>query len=256
MSKLYRKISADHLHYMEASRIHPANTYFHFSFAEYHNPVRMNFGTLRVLNDDDVKPLSGFSTHPHRDMEIVSYVVGGKLTHRDSAGFHDILGRGHVQTISAGTGVSHSELNEGENWCRFLQIWILPESAHLPVRYENHKFALQDRENKLLHIVGNSRNMEKAPLHVVQDVNLYVSELTDKDKSISFFLKEDRQAYLNCFEGSINIEGFPSLGERDSLELHGKSELKISLASDSAHFILIEMETAALESQENPERRL
>ena len=245
MDKLYRKISVDHLHYMEASRMHPANTYFHFSFAEYHNPVRMNFGNLRVLNDDDVQPQGGFATHPHRDMEIVSYVVGGKLTHRDSAGFHDKLGRGHVQTISAGTGVTHSELNEEEDWCRFLQIWILPDAADLPVRYENHKFALKDRENKLLHIVGNSKSKGQAPLYVFQDVNLYVSELTDKNKSVSFSLEEGRQAYLNCFEGSINIEGFPSLGERDSLELHGKSELEISLASDNAHFILIEMKGTA-----------
>ncbi len=245
MDKLYRKISVDHLHYMKASRMHPANTYFHFSFAEYHNPVRMNFGNLRVLNDDDVQPQGGFATHPHRDMEIVSYVVGGKLTHRDSAGFHDTLGRGHVQTISAGTGVTHSELNEEEDWCRFLQIWILPDAGDLPVRYENHKFALKDRENKLLHIVGNSKSKGQAPLYVFQDVNLYVSELTDKNKSVSFSLEEGRQAYLNCFEGSINIEGFPSLGERDSLELHGKSELEISLASDNAHFILIEMKGTA-----------
>ena len=242
MDKLYRKISADHLHYMEASRMHPANTYFHFSFAEYHNPVRMNFGTLRVLNDDDVRPQGGFGTHPHRNMEIVSYVVGGKLTHRDSAGYHDTLERGHVQTISAGTGVSHSELNEGENWCRFLQIWILPEATGLPVRYENHKFALEDRENRLLHIVGNSKNKGQAPLYVFQDVNIHVSELTDKDNSVSFSLEQGRQAYLNCFEGSIDIEGYPSLGKRDSLELHGKNELAISLTSYNAHFILIEME--------------
>jgi redox-sensitive bicupin YhaK (pirin superfamily) len=241
MDKPYRKISAGQLHYLEASRMHPANTYFHFSFAQYHNPVRMNFGNLRVLNDDDVRPQGGFDTHPHRDMEIVSYIVGGKLTHRDSAGFHDTLGRGHVQTISAGTGVTHSELNEEEDWCRFLQIWILPEAADLPVRYENHKFELKDRENKLLLIVGNSKNKGQVPLYVCQDVNLYVSELTEKDRSVSFSLEEGRQAYLNCFEGSINIEGYPSLGERDSLELHGKSELDISLASDNAHFILIEM---------------
>jgi redox-sensitive bicupin YhaK (pirin superfamily) len=241
MDKLYRKINADHLHYMEASRMHPANTYFHFSFAEYHNPMRMNFGTLRVFNDDEVRPQGGFGTHPHREMEIVSYVVGGKLTHRDSAGFHDTLERGHVQIISAGTGVSHSELNEGKAWCRFLQIWILPEAAHLPVRYENHKFALKDRENKLLHIVGNSKSRGQAPLYVFQDVNLYVSEMTEKGKSVSLTLEKGRQAYLNCFEGSIDIENFPSLGERDSLELHGKSELNISLASDNAHFILIEM---------------
>jgi redox-sensitive bicupin YhaK (pirin superfamily) len=97
----------------------------------------------------------------------------------------------------------------------------------------------------LLLIVGNSKNKDQFPLYVCQDVNLYVSELTEKDRSVSFSLEEGRQAYLNCIEGSINIEGYPSLGERDSLELHGKSELDISLASDNAHFILLEMKGAA-----------
>ena len=241
MNKTYRKINADQLHHLEASRIHPANTYFHFSFANYHDPNKMNFGALRVLNDDDVQPQGGFGTHPHRDMEIVSYIVSGKLTHRDSAGFHDTLERGHAQTISAGTGVSHSELNEEDDWCRFLQIWIMPESTDLPVRYENNKFEFEERENRLLHIVGNAKEQGQAPLYVCQDVNLYVSERTDKDKTVTFNLKEGRQAYLHCFEGSVNIAGFPSLDERDSLEVYGNNELEISLASDNAHFIIIEM---------------
>ncbi len=120
----YKKINAADLHYLKASDMHPADTYFHFSFANYYDPNNMNFGVLRVINDDNVKPNSGFGTHPHQNMEIFSYVIDGQLTHRDSAGNHEVLGRGHVQCISAGNGVTHSELNEQNDWCRFLQIWI------------------------------------------------------------------------------------------------------------------------------------
>lgn len=106
--KKYKKINAEDLHHLEASDMHPANTYFHFSFANYYDPKNINFGVLRVINDDEVKPNTGFGTHPHRDMEIFSYIVAGKLTHRDSAGNHEVLSRGHVQCISAGTSVTHS----------------------------------------------------------------------------------------------------------------------------------------------------
>lgn len=221
--------------------MHPANTYFHFSFASYHDPKNMNFGSLRVLNDDEVKPNSGFGTHPHSNMEIFSYIVSGKLTHRDSAGNHEILGRGHVQCISAGTGVTHSELNEQDDWCRFLQIWIMPGEANLPVRYDFHKFSLKDRKNNLLQIISSPKNKGEAPLYVCQDVKVYVSELTEKDRGVSFILNEDRKAYVYCFEGSVNIGDYPSLRERDSLKIYGGASLEFSLTSDKAHFIIIEM---------------
>jgi len=218
--KKYKKINAEDLHYLEASDMHPANTYFHFSFANYYDPKNMNFGVLRVINDDNVKPNAGFGTHPHSDMEIFSYIVTGKLTHRDSAGNHEVLSRGHVQCISAGTGVTHSELNEQNDWCRFLQIWILPEAKNLPIRYDLHKFSFEDRNNKLLQIISGSV----------------------KDKSISFILNEGRQAYIFCFEGSININQYPSLKERDSLKIYGQANMEFTLTSEKAHFIIIEMQ--------------
>ncbi len=242
MMKKYKKINAEDLHYLEASDMHPANTYFHFSFANYYDPKNMIFGILRVINDDNVKPNSGFGTHPHRDIEIFSYIVAGKLTHRDSAGNHEVLSRGHVQCISAGTGLTHSELNEQNNWCRFLQIWILPEVKNLPVRYDLQKFSFEDRNNKLLQIISGSKNKDLAPLYICQDINVYVSELTVKDKSISFVLNEDRQAYIFCFEGGININQFPSLKERDSLKIYGQANMEFTLTSDKAHFIIIEMQ--------------
>ncbi len=240
--KKYTKISAEDLHYLEASDMHPANTYFHFSFANYYDPENMNFGVLRVINDDNVKPNSGFGTHPHRDMEIFSYIVAGQLTHRDSAGNHEVLSRGHVQCISAGTGVTHSELNEQNDWCRFLQIWILPEAKNLPVRYDLHKFSFEDRNNKLLQIISGSKSKDLASLYICQDINVYVSELTVKDKSISFILNEGRQAYIFCFEGSININQYPSLKERDSLKIYGQANMEFTLTSEKAHFIIIEMQ--------------
>lgn len=242
MTLQYRKIDGQSLHYLPASDMHPADTYFHFSFANYYNPANMNFGVLRVLNDDDVLPHSGFGQHPHRDMEIVSYVVSGELTHWDSAtNVEDTLGRGHVQTVTAGTGVWHSEMNAHDGHTRFLQIWILPPTDSLPVRYENHKFDPAARLNKLLHIVGNPAHQGDAPLYLNQDVNFYVSELTEQDARVSFSLKAGRQAYINNFEGSVQIEGIDALAERDAVEIVGPAELTFSLADKQAHFIIIEM---------------
>ena len=175
-------------------------------------------------------------------MEIVSYVVSGELTHWDSAtGIEDSLGRGSVQTITAGTGVWHHELNRQDDWTRFLQIWILPPAKGLPVRYENHQFSKEERENKLLHIVGNTSNKDAVPLHLNQAVNLYVSELTDPSASVTFKLEEGRQAYINNFEGSVTVDGLATLEERDSMEVVGPAKLSFSQDGDQAHFIIIEM---------------
>jgi len=239
--KKYKKINAEDLHYLEASDMHPANTFFHFSFANYYDPQNTNFGVLRVLNDDAVKPNNGFTSHPHKNMEIFSYIVDGKLTHRDSAGNHEILSRGHVQCISAGTGVTHSELNEQNDWCRFLQIWILPETANLPVRYDLHKFSFEDRKNRLLQVIAGPKNRDQAPLFIFQDINVYVAELINKERSISFTLNKNRQAYIYCFEGSINISHYTSLEERDSLKIYGPANMEFSVVSSKAHFIILEM---------------
>ena len=123
MNQTYQKINASQLHYLPSSNMHPANTYFHFSFANYYDPSRMNFGVLRVLNDDDIAPHGGFDRHPHQDMQIVTYVLKGKLTHWDSVTRkQETIGAGHVQAISAGSGLWHSELNKHDEWCHLLQI--------------------------------------------------------------------------------------------------------------------------------------
>ncbi|MDG2394369.1 MAG: pirin family protein [Thalassotalea sp.] len=242
MKQAYQKISASELFPVPSSRMHPANSRFHFSFANYKDPTRMGFGALRVLNDDDVIPHGGFGRHPHKNMEIISYVVAGKLTHWDSVTKKEqTIGRGHVQAISAGSGVVHSEVNKQGQWCRFLQIWIMPPKSGGPVRYNNKQFNLADRENKLLHIVGNPKNKGSVPLYINTDVNLYASEITNSCATVEFELKPGRQAYITCIEGSMHVEGYPSLNERDSLELRANGKIKFSLKGKMAHFMIIEM---------------
>jgi Pirin-related protein len=242
MTTHYRVKKGESLHYLPASDYHPADTYFHFSFANYYDPDNMHYGVLRVVNDDNVKPHNGFGRHPHKDMEIISYVIDGHLTHWDSATKQeDTLERGHAQAVTAGNGVWHSELNNHDDWCRFLQIWIMPPAQGLEVRYNNHKFNKEDRENKLLHFVGSLENND-APLMLNQDVNMYVSELTDPKAEVEFKLEAGRQAYINNFEGALNVKGIATLDVRDTLEITGPATLTFSAEKEHSHFIIIEME--------------
>ncbi|MCB2300686.1 pirin family protein [Clostridium tagluense] len=208
---------------------------FHFSFAEYYNPNNMGFGVLRVINDDLVNSHTGFDTHPHRDMEIISYVVCGELTHGDSMGNKSTLKRGDVQYMSAGTGIYHSEHNLGENTARFLQIWILPDkNGHKP-NYGEYRFGWNERKNKWLNMV--SSNQGDAAIKVNQDVNIFTLEL-EEDNEMDYSVKADRQAYLVQIEGKSNINGI-TLNERDAMEIV-EEDIKIK-AKVLSHFIVVEM---------------
>lgn len=208
---------------------------FHFSFAEYYNPSNINFGTLRVINDDLIQAGTGFGTHPHKDMEIISYVVDGELTHGDSMGNKNTLYRGQVQYMSAGTGVFHSEYNLGEETARLLQIWIIPDKKGYAPNYGDYKFNWEDRKNKWLPIV--SPQDVDAPIKINQDSNIYVLEL-EKGKEIDFKIEEDRQAYLVQIEGSSTINQI-TLNMRDGLEIV-EEDIKIT-ALETSHFLMIEM---------------
>ena len=212
---------------------------FHFSFAEYYNPENMSFGVLRVLNDDIVQPATGFGTHPHNNMEIVSYCVSGELTHRDSMGNKETLTRGDIQYMSAGTGLTHSEMNESKDTVlRFLQIWILPASRGLKTQYGSKRYEKVDRHNKLLHVVTGGDVSDVTKIH--QDVNIYVSEI-DAGNKLDFPVKKDRQAYLVCIEGSLAMDG-EVLNERGAVEITGEENLSIETRS-GAHLLAIEMAT-------------
>ncbi|WP_097025451.1 pirin family protein [Clostridium peptidivorans] len=208
---------------------------FHFSFAEYYNTNNMNFGVLRVINDDLVEAGTGFDTHPHRDMEIISYVVNGELTHGDSMGNKNTITRGHVQYMSAGTGVYHSEHNLGRDELRFLQIWILPDNNGYKPNYGDYRFNWNDRQNAWLHMVSSKQG--KATIKVNQDVNLSALEL-EENNEIDYLVKEGRQAYLVQIEGKSNINGI-TLNQRDAMEIIEES-IKIK-AETLSHFIIIEM---------------
>ncbi|KNZ43503.1 pirin family protein [Acetobacterium bakii] len=208
---------------------------FHFSFAEYYNPQNMHFGKLRVLNDDLIDAQTGFEMHHHQDMEIISYVVGGELTHGDSMGNKSTLTRGHVQYVSAGTGVYHSEHNRGSNTARFLQIWILPNQENLKPNYGEYRFNWDDRKNKWLHMVSSTNG--SAPIKINQDSNIYSLELAES-KEIGFPVKSGRQAYLVQIEGTSNINGI-ELNDRDALEIL-EEDITIK-SSKKSHILIIEM---------------
>lgn len=210
---------------------------FHFSFAEYRNKDNINFGVLRVLNDDIVHPNSGFDTHPHENMEIISYVVDGEITHKDSMGNSEVLKRGEVQYLSAGDGIYHSEHNmHKSNYLRLLQIWILPPTAGLPRIYGSKKYLPNQRINRLLNIVSSKSGSAEVKIH--QDVNFYVSEL-DKDLTLDFDIKPNRQIYFVQIEGSSNING-QVLSCGDAMEIVDEKILDIKALSDT-HFLFIEM---------------
>ena len=210
---------------------------FHFSFAEYRNPENINFGVLRVLNDDIVHPKSGFDMHPHENMEIISYVVDGELTHKDSMGNEETLKSGDVQYLSAGDGIFHSEYNLHENKdLRLLQIWIYPPHKNLPKLYGSKSFKKEQRENKLLNIVSSKEG--EAAIKIYQDVNLYVCEL-EKNKTINFNIDKNRQLYLVQIEGSSIINDI-ELNDSDALEVTEVQSLNIKANKDS-HFLIIEM---------------
>jgi len=213
---------------------------FHFSFAEYRNPNNINFGVLRVLNDDIVHPKSGFDPHPHQNMEIISYVVDGEITHKDSMGNEETLGRGEVQYMSAGDGIFHSEYNKHTSKdLRLLQIWILPPAHGLPRLYGSHKFEKEQRENNLLNIVSSAKGSAQIKIH--QDVNFYVSEL-ENGKDIKYDIKDGRQVYFTQIEGTSTINGI-ELSNGDAMEITKESQLDIKALSDS-HFLFIEMKEA------------
>lgn len=208
---------------------------FHFSFAEYFNIDNMNFGVLRVINDDLIEGNTGFDLHPHKDMEIVSYVVDGELTHGDTMGNRNTISRGHVQYMSAGTGVYHSEHNLGDSTARSLQIWIIPDRKGYKPAYGDYRFNWDDRKDKWLNIVSSKD--EDAAIKVNQDTNFYVVEL-DEGKEIDFQVGFNKQTYLVQIEGNSTINNL-ELNERDALEI---IEEDILIKADKkSHILVIEM---------------
>lgn len=205
---------------------------YHFSNANYYDPNNINFGKLRVFNDEVFKPGAGFDLHLHRNLEIITYVIEGSLTHKDSLNNYLTLEAGDIQHMSAGKGIYHSEFNEGDQDLKLIQIWILPEKRNLDPTHS--LFETKNLELNQLHKVACK---EDAPLLVNQDVNIYILRL-EKDKEINFEVLESRQAYLVSIEGSSIINQI-EVKDKDALEVI-EENLSIKALTDS-HFIIIEM---------------
>lgn len=208
---------------------------FHFSFADYYNVDNINFGALRVINDDLIEGGKGFDYHPHKDMEIVSYIVDGELTHADTMGNKNTLYRGEVQYMSAGTGIYHSEQNLSDNITRILQIWIVPDKRGYKPAYGDYRYNEEDRKNKWLNIVSSKDGNAKVKIN--QDSNFYVVEL-DEGKEIDFPIGKERQGYLVQIEGNSTINNI-EINEKDGLEIV-EEDIKIK-ADKKSHILIIEM---------------
>lgn len=201
-----------------------------FSFADYHDPHHMGFRALRVINDDLIAAGQGFPTHPHRDMEIISYVVEGALVHRDSMGNGSVIRPGDVQRMSAGTGVRHSELNGSPtDRVRLLQIWILPDVNGLPPGYEEKRFS-DDQKRGRLRLVA-SRDGHDGSVTVHQDVAVYVG-LFAKGEHATLRLAPGRHAWVQIVRGHLQLNG-QGLAEGDGASLADEGELTLAGVDDA-----------------------
>ena len=180
------------------------NTYHTFSFADYHDPDFMGFRSLRVINEDRVKPGVGFGTHAHRDMEIISYVLEGTLAHRDSMGTGSLIKPGEVQRMSAGTGVTHSEMNPSpDEGVHFLQIWIMPERRGIEPGYEQKKFEEEERRGNLRLVA--SRDGRDGSVTIHQDAALYNAILDGK--AVTHEFAQNRYGWLQVVRGDVTLNG-------------------------------------------------
>ena len=201
-----------------------------FSFADYHNPSMMGFGKLRVINEDWIEPGKGFGTHPHRDMEIVTYMVEGALEHKDSMGNGSVIRPGELQRMTAGTGVLHSEFNASQtDKAHLLQIWILPERNGLEPGYEQKLFPAEEKRNRW-RLVG-SRDGRDGSLTIHQDVNL-CSTVRDAGESIDYGFDGRRRGFTQVVRGTVEIDG-ETLETGDAVAIVDRQALDIKAKSDS-----------------------
>jgi len=206
------------------------DTYHTFSFSTYQDPQHMRFRSLRVMNEDVVAPGHGFGTHPHNDMEIVTYVLEGALEHRDSMGNGEVLRPGEFQRMTAGTGITHSEFNPSESEpVHLYQIWLLPERQGIEPSYEQKRFPDDDRRNRLRLVA--SRDAEQGSLLIHQDARIYLSKL-DTGKEVSHDLLEHRHAWLQVLRGTISLNGV-ELDTGDGAAVSDVSSLTILAGSDA-----------------------
>ena len=213
------------------------DTNYTFSFNTYYDEKYMGFRDLRVINEDVIEPNQGFPTHGHRDMEILTYVMSGELSHKDSMGNGETIYPHEVQRMTAGTGVLHSEYSSPTDKTHLLQIWILPEKENLAPDYEQKFFAPEDKKGKLKLVA--SRGGDNGAVHINQDVALYSSILA-KDETVSHSLAENRHAWIQIISGSLEING-EFLNQGDGAAISNEKLLEIKSLEDETEFLLFDL---------------
>jgi quercetin 2,3-dioxygenase len=212
------------------------DTHYSFSFADYHDPKNMGFRNLRVINDDTVAGGGGFDTHPHRDMEIITYVLSGALQHKDSMGNGRIIRPGEVQYMAAGTGIAHSEFNPSPlEPVHLLQIWIVPDRRGTKPRYAEKSLA--KAQTGQLHLV-TSKSGRDGSIAINQDAEMFVAKLGVGD-SVSHALKPDRNAWVQVAEGEVVLNG-QTLKAGDGAAVTGEPELSLR-GNQPSQVILFDM---------------
>jgi redox-sensitive bicupin YhaK (pirin superfamily) len=206
------------------------DTYHTFSFAGYQDPEHVHFRTLRVMNEDVVQPGQGFGTHPHRDMEIVTYVLEGALEHKDSMGNGEVLRAGEFQRMSAGTGITHSEFNPSATEpVHLYQIWLFPESKGIEPSYEQKQFPVSEQQNQLRLVA--SPEAEAGSLRIHQDARVYLSQI-EAEKTVTYEMAEGRHAWLQVLRGSVLLNDV-ALDVSDGAAVSDTRNLKIQATADA-----------------------
>ncbi|MPZ37433.1 MAG: pirin family protein [Rhizobiales bacterium] len=209
-----------------------------FSFGDYYDAGHMGFGTLRVINEDRVRPGAGFGTHGHRDMEIISYVVDGALEHKDSIGTGSVIRPGDVQRMSAGTGIRHSEFNHsaGEP-VHFLQIWLLPAQDGIEPGYEQKRFSDEDKRGRLRLVA--SCNGRDGSVTVHQDADIFASVL-NKDATVTHAIADGRKAWVQVVRGTIDMNG-QELRTGDGAGAENIATLALTARADDSEILLFDL---------------
>jgi redox-sensitive bicupin YhaK (pirin superfamily) len=214
------------------------DTRYTFSFANYFDRKHMGFRDLRVINEDWISAGQGFGAHPHRDMEIITYIVDGELSHRDSTGREATIQRNDVQRMSAGTGVVHSEYNNSAKPVHLLQIWILPEADGLKAGYEDRAFPREEKLNRLRLIASHDGREDSTKIN--QDASVYASVL-DSGKSLEYDLTSQRHAWLQLISGEIDVNG-TRLSKGDGAAISQEQKLRLkNVDGTQAEFLLFDL---------------
>ncbi len=212
-------------------------SYHSFSFAGYQNPERMNFGVLRVLNDDIVKPKMGFGTHPHQNMEIISIPLKGALSHKDSMNNKRAIEVGEVQVMSAGTGLTHSEFNDSKtDEVNFLQLWIIPEEKNVTPNYEQKVFDLSQRENNFQTVVSPQDKLVEGSLGIHQQASIHLGNFETGNKIVHEIQKK-KGVYVFIIEGEVLINE-EQLKKRDAFGVWDANSIEIEVTKDSEILLL------------------